>query len=330
MLTRALVLLIFAATRALGVSEENVEQTRDASPGGKLIVDVDFGTIDIAPGDEAHVIVKAYRKIAASDSAREKEYTDASPITITTQGNTTTVRARREGHGGNWTWSGNINMDARYTIRVPKNFNLELNTGGGAIIANDLAGSVKAETSGGDLKFARVRGPLRASSSGGHIELNSCDGAINVETSGGKIDSGNGNGTLTARTSGGSIVVKNFGGDAKVETSGGKLTLDKVRGRLNGETSGGSINATIPGPVPGDVKLETSAGRIDVVLPSDAAINLNAETGEGTVTSDLPIVAVRAGRDGLKGTINGGGKLLILRTGAGSIAIKSTAGDKAD
>jgi DUF4097 and DUF4098 domain-containing protein YvlB len=115
-----------------------------------------------------------------------------------------------------------------------------------------------------------------------------------------------------------------------VETSGGKLTLDNIRGRLNGETSGGSISATIPAPVPGDVKLETSAGRIDIALPSDAAINLNAETGEGTVTSDLPIVAVRAGRDGLKGTINGGGKSLILRTGAGSIAIKSSGGDKAD
>jgi len=32
----------------------------------------------------------------------------------------------------------------------------------------------------------------------------------------------------------------------------------------------------------------------------------------------------RAGRDGLKGTINGGGKSLVLRSGAGNIVIRST------
>jgi DUF4097 and DUF4098 domain-containing protein YvlB len=317
-----LVLLATALT-AIAVSEENVEQTTDTAPGGKLIVDVDFGTIDIAPGDDSHVMVKAYRKIVAGSPAQEKEYTDATPITITTQGHTTTVRAKPEGGDGDWNWSGNITMDARYTIRVPRSFNAEIHTGGGTIAINELAGNIKADTSGGDLKFARLRGPLRASSSGGHIDVNSCDGAINVETNGGRINAGTGNGTLTARTFGGAIAVHDFGGDAKVETSGGKLTLDNIQGRLFGETSGGSILATIPAPVPGDVKLETAAGRIEVTLPADAAMNLNAETDEGTVTSDLPILAAHSSRDGLKGTINGGGKALVLRTGAGSIAIKS-------
>jgi hypothetical protein len=70
--------------------------------------------------------------------------------------------------------------------------------------------------------------------------------------------------------------------------------------------------------------LETSAGQIEIALPPDAALDLNAETSEGCVTSELPMITKRAGREGLKGTINGGGKSLVLRTGAGNIVIKST------
>ena len=224
----------------------------------------------------------------------------------------------------NWSWTGHVQTQARYQIRVPSEINTELSTGGGEIVATDLSGSCKAETSGGNLKFTRMRGPLRASTSGGQIEMEACDGALNVETSGGKIESLAGSGSLNASTSGGSIVVRNFSGDTKVETSGGALKLENIRGRLMGETSGGSISATVPAPMPGDIKLETCAGQIEIALPPDAGLDLNAETNEGCVTSELPMITKRAGREGLQGTINGGGKSLVLRTGAGNIAIKST------
>jgi hypothetical protein len=74
------------------------------------------------------------------------------------------------------------------------------------------------------------------------------------------------------------------------------------------------------------VRLETGAGAIEVIIPSDAALTIDAETGIGSVRSDLPIASrTRGDSDGLKGTINGGGKSLHLRSGAGSISIKSRA-----
>ena len=92
---------------------------------------------------------------------------------------------------------------------------------------------------------------------------------------------------------------------------------------------GGFISAKIPSPVPGDVRLETGAGAIEVVVPNDAALTIDAETGIGSVHSDLPIASrTREDSDGIKGTINGGGKSLHLRSGAGSISIKSR-GDSA-
>ena len=325
MIIRVAFLFLALACSAFGLSEQRVNEEFDVTAGAKLLVDVDFGTIDLSHGTDSKIAVNVYRKIDGPSEEREKEYLAVTPLTIRKEGNTVVVSAqceRREKK--NWSWSGQTTMQARYTIRVPAEITAEVSTGGGEITANDLSGSFKAETSGGDLKFSRLRGPLRASTSGGHISLEACDGAINIETSGGKIDSLAGSGSLNASTSGGSIVVRNFGGDTKVETSGGALNLENIRGKLSGETSGGSITVSVPAPFPGDIKLETSAGRIEIAVPPDAGLDVNAETSEGSVTSDLPMVTKRAGRDGLQGTINGGGKSLVLRTGAGNIVIKST------
>ena len=324
MIIRFASIFLAAACPAFALSEQHAEGNFEVTPGARLVVEVDFGNIEVTRATDNKVAVTATRKIEGLPEAQESEYVSAAPILLAKEGNTVLVRARREGKGKNWSWSGNVQMQARYEIRVPAEINAELSTGGGEIAATEISGSCKAESCGGNLKFTRVRGPLRANTSGGQITLEACDGALRIETSGGKIDTLAGSGSLDASTSGGSIAVRNFSGDTKVETSGGALKLENIRGRLIGETSGGSISATVPAPLPGDIKLETSAGQIDIALPPDAGLDLNAETSEGSVTSELPMITKRAGREGLRGTINGGGKALVLRTGAGNILIKST------
>ncbi|MEY2440139.1 MAG: hypothetical protein QOI34_1524 [Verrucomicrobiota bacterium] len=317
-------LLLLVTWPACAATEQRVEESFDLGKGAKLIVDVDFGTIDLAHGPDDKITISAYRKIEASTEAQEKEYVASSPIEVIREGDTIVVRARHERRGSRWDWSGHVKTEARYVIRAPGELSSDLQTGGGAITAAETSGSCKAETGGGDLKFSRLRGPLKATSGGGHIVLEACDGALNVSTNGGKISTLSGSGTLNASTSGGSIVVRNFSGDTTVETGGGAINLENIRGKLVSETAGGSISATVPAPFAGDVQLETSAGKIEVTIPPDARLNLSAETSEGNVTSELPVTAERAGRDGLQGTINGGGKALTLRTGAGNIVIRST------
>ena len=321
------ILLLLTIGAASALTEENVNITRDAKSGGKLIVDVDFGSIEVAPGDNDKVVVNATRKISASSKDKEAEYLAAAPITVTSDGTTVVVRARR---GKDWDEDGQIcNNDARYSIHVPSTFDTDLKTEGGPITTTNLTGKVKAHTSGGDMKFSLLHGPIKADTDGGEIEVSGCEGKIEIETSGGQIEAIGGSGSLRANTSGGTIKVENFNGDANVETSGGQLALANIRGKLDAETAGGFISAKIPSPVPGDVRLETGAGAIEVVVPNDAALTIDAETGIGSVHSDLPIASrTREDSDGIKGTINGGGKSLRLRSGAGSITIKSR-GDSA-
>ena len=70
------------------------------------------------------------------------------------------------------------------------------------------------------------------------------------------------------------------------------------------------------------MELETSAGSIEVMVPPDAGLDIEAEASSGRVTSELPFTGTRTDRESMKGKINGGGKSLVLRSGAGSISIK--------
>jgi DUF4097 and DUF4098 domain-containing protein YvlB len=73
----------------------------------------------------------------------------------------------------------------------------------------------------------------------------------------------------------------------------------------------------------GDVRLSTSGGGVTVVVSEHAAFSLDAATSAGRVTSDLPVTVIgKVERDRLKGTVNGGGKSVVLRSSAGSIRLK--------
>ena len=69
--------------------------------------------------------------------------------------------------------------------------------------------------------------------------------------------------------------------------------------------------------------LRTSGpGKIEVVLSSSTAVNIDAGTS-GSISSDIPIqVQGLLTEDKLKGTLNGGGPLLKLRTSLGEIRLK--------
>jgi hypothetical protein len=325
---RNLLVLFALALTASASTEENISRQLDVTSGGKLVVDVDFGTINVATGADDKVVIEAHRKIDFGNQAQEKEYFAAAPVTISQDGNVVTVRARRAKSEGFWSF-GHSEMDGRYAIRVPKRFESDLNTEGGDISASEVTGNVTAKTSGGKLGFKNLEGTLTANTSGGSIEVEDCRGPIKIKTSGGDITVADGTGSLDARTSGGRIDVRNFFGDTEVKTSGGNLTLQRITGKLIGKTSGGSITASIPDAVIGDVKLETSAGNIDVSLPATATVDIDASTNVGEIFSHLPLETRDVDKEHLRGKLNGGGKSVKLQTSAGNITIKPSASEVA-
>jgi len=147
------------------------------------------------------------------------------------------------------------------------------------------------------------------------LDLHSSDGHISVDgTSGGaRID-----------TSDGAIEVRNFNGTLRARTSDGHITVDGVLNEVYLSSGDGRIELTARQGSTMDRGwlIHTSDGRVEVRLPDNFAAELYAHTGDGRITMDFPVtVSGSIERSRMRGKLNGGGQLLEISTGDGSIHV---------
>jgi hypothetical protein len=314
-----------ASTLVCADAEDEISKTFNPGPGGKLVIEVDRGSITVKGTDSGAVTVQVSRKAKGWSESGAREILDKHQVTINQEGSDVVVRARMTGGELRNLWSGGRNLQVRYEITVPHKFNLEAQTAGGAIQVQELEGKIKATTAGGGMDFAKIKGPIEARTSGGGINVADCTGNVNVDTAGGGIKIGEVGGEVVAQTSGGGITVQKVEGRVKVRTSGGGIRIDNAGGEVSAETSGGPIETRF-GQVPrGEVTLHTSGGGITVRLPESAGIDLDARSSGGSVKCDFPITlpaGTSTKRDVLVGKINGGGAKVVARTSGGGISIQ--------
>ncbi len=317
----AALMLAGTCISAFASTEEQIHKQFPANPGGTLVVDVDFGGIEISTNSAGEVAIDVYRKITRRKKADEEAYLKDRPVKFSSEDGTVRVESKGKVRE-TWTWGRKRSNEAKYTISVPSHFNVRLRTSGGGIRIKALAGNVDAATGGGGLEFQNVQGTIDAQTSGGGIHLNNCDGEIGIRTSGGGLEIVGGSGALEGKTSGGGITVEDFEGPVRVSTSGGHIRIKDAAAALEASTSGGSIEASLKS-VADAVSLTTSGGHVSVGVPPDAAFELDARTSGGHVSCELPITIVgKLEHDKLSGKVNGGGQKIYLRTSGGSIEVK--------
>ncbi|MDI6766513.1 MAG: DUF4097 family beta strand repeat-containing protein [Bacteroidota bacterium] len=254
-------------------ADKKYEQTFNVQPDGKLIIDADIGNISVTGGDVHEVSVQIY--VEGSDE-QIKKYN----IKFDQDGNTVKIKGnykRRHINLFQTDW-----LDVQFDIKIPNNFNLDIQTSGGNITVTNVNGNINGETSGGNIEILNV------------------DGDIRMETSGGNV------------------VVKQASGKLFLETSGGNIELKNIDGKLNASTSGGNIYASAISNM--GIDLSTSGGNITVELPKTITADVRAETSGGDVSCDLEFSGKI--KDGsMKGKIGGGGNMIRLETSGGDIVI---------
>ena len=176
-------------------------------------------------------------------------------------------------------------------VRMPKQADLRVESGDGAVKADGLIGTVDLRTGDGSVTVNSLVGAVR---------LHTGDGAIDAGDLDGKCDAVSGDGHI--RLTGRFDVLRAKSGDGRIEVSalhGSKLD------------SGWSISS-------GD-------GSIEVALPKDLPVDLDASTSDGHVSSDIPIsVEGVLSKSRVHGKMNGGGQTLTIRTGDGSVHLKQS------
>jgi hypothetical protein len=304
-------------------TQGDIQRTFSARPGGRLIMDVEPGSIEVKTTGDSRIVVDVLRKVEWSSNARAEEILSQHEVNFEQQGNDLMIRAKMPNGFLRWRRLG---LQVRYVVSIPTEFNVDLKTSGGGIRVDDLRGEVRVKTSGGGLQFGKIEGPISGATSGGGITLAGCNGKVDVRTSGGGINIGSGTGELLAETSGGGIEIADFAGDAVVRTSGGAIRINRIEGSIDASTSGGPIVAALGGQPKKDCRLHTSGGGITVGLDESLALNINAEASGGGVTTELPLTVQGELRKGLlRGTLNGGGQALVLQTSGGSIHLRKLA-----
>lgn len=304
-----------------GETEETINKSFNVKEGGQLVVDVDFGSIDISVANGSKVGIQITRRVSRGGKEAEEDFLNSRPVLITQEGNTIAIRSRSESKTLN-IWRGGQKTEARYNITLPQTFDARVKTSGGSIDIKDLRGDVNARTSGGGLRFSNLKGPLDGHTSGGSIRVSSCEGSLRIQTSGGGIDVESGEGSLEGRTSGGSVSVRRFGGPLKVSTSGGGIRIEEASGKIDARTSGGSVSATVA-TISAPVRLSTSGGSVTLSTSPDSAFTLDASSSGGGASSEIPVVIEgKPSKSHLRGTVNGGGNLVELRSSGGGVRIK--------
>lgn len=176
-------------------------------------------------------------------------------------------------------------------VRYPHhNFNIEWGQHKvDIIIEMPREGRVNLRTGDGKIDIAGLKGEM---------DLHSGDGSENVEGVDGKLRATTGDGHITAHGRFDELELKT--GDGHVEARAASGSSLAAGWRL--ETGDGNVSLEVPGELSADVDLHTSDGHIDLDMPI---------TTEGKIRQNE-----------VRGKLNGGGSLLTIRTGDGSIHLR--------
>lgn len=194
-------------------------------------------------------------------------------------------RETRSFFGG---WRG---RSPEITILTPTETDLNLNSGDGSLALAGLRGSLDAHTGDGSISGEELSGALRLTTGNGSVQLHRAEG------------------TLYATT-----------GD-------GSMSLDGRFSQFEARSGDGSIQLRLaPGStLTSSSNVSTGDGSIALNLSHDLRAEVDASTGDGNIASSVPMLTTTSGRrNRVHGTMNGGGPLIRLHSGDGSIAISGS------
>jgi len=212
------------------------------------------------------------------------------------------VRFPRHVFQVNW---GNRRVDIE--IKVPRTANLDLHTGDGNVDVQGVNGAILLRSGDGNLTLSELQGTLKAHTGDGNIDVRNARGEVTLHTGDGRIDLTGIDGSLTAET-----------GDGRVHVNGRFDVLDV-------KTGDGGIDAVASegSKLDANWRLNTGDGNLTLRLPATIAADVELRTSDGNIDFDMPVtVSGRQGKREVHGQINGGGKLISLRTGDGSIRLE--------
>jgi DUF4097 and DUF4098 domain-containing protein YvlB len=192
-------------------------------------------------------------------------------------------------------------------IRMPKDGDLQVETGDGAVEASALNGSISIHTHDGSIKANHLSGSIDLHSGDGSINVSSLMGSVRLRTGDGAIEGSDLDGTFEANSGDGRIRLVGRFDALKVKSGDGGVEARALQGsKLDSAWN-----------------VVTGSGSVEIALPGTLQVNIDATTGDGHISLDMPVsVQGTISKSQVHGKMNGGGQTLTIHTGDGSIHLK--------
>ena len=213
----AAVLGLASISAAHAAIESPIHRSFNVRPGGTITIDADLGDIKVTSGG-SNVSVDVIRRARTSSQSKADDLFKDLVVSFTPEGDSVRIRAKYDQPSSWFHWNWNNDLDVRFVVSVPSQYNVDLKTSGGDITVSDLNGQAKVNTSGGDVSLGHIAGAVDAHTSGGDISMAGSQANAMLSTSGGDIKVDNTTGALNVKTSGGSIDIGRAQGDLKAHT----------------------------------------------------------------------------------------------------------------
>jgi DUF4097 and DUF4098 domain-containing protein YvlB len=291
--------ILGAAILAPGARAEEWSKSYTVSGRAQVRVDTNDGAVRIATSDSKQV---EFRVIYEGYELNKNLHIDSRQ-----DGDSVQINARVTGHWG-FSW-GRGRRGPRIEVRMPKDADLQIDTGDGSVETQPIKGHVKIHTGDGSVRVQAIDGD---------VDIDTGDGSITVEGAKGEIRLHTGDGHIDAR---------NLDGRVDANSGDGHIKIDGRLDALNVKTGDGSIDARVePGSkLSGGWSIRTGDGSVDMVLPADLQANIDASTNDGHISLGIPVtVEGTFSNSQIHGKMNGGGQSLTIHTGDGSIRLSKS------
>lgn len=151
------------------------------------------------------------------------------------------------------------------------------------------------------------------------------EGNVNLRTGDGRIEVAGLKGAMDLHTGDGSESLTGVDGKLHATTGDGHIQADGRFDELELKTGDGHVDvrAANGSTLSANWRLETGDGSVSLELPPSLSADVDLHTSDGHIDLDMPIVTQGTIRQNeIHGKLNGGGNLLRIHTGDGSIRLK--------
>lgn len=285
---------VFAEERVYREGNGWVQEITGSIAAAKVLkVKVEMGGVRIHGGNPGDIRYVVHNRVYVSSEKEARRMFERYHISAGSNGQAAWLV-------GDWDGASPRKFTAQFDFDVPRELeNVKVETEGGEVSANDLAGNITSSSGGGNVHFGVIGGSVSAETGGGNVDVKHAGGTVRVETGGGNVELGEVGGWTTVETGGGNIHLASAGGAVNIQTGGGNIHTGNCSAEVKASTGGGLIDlGDIKGPVTIDtgggsirmlsagglVRAESGAGQLDLGKIYDG---IHAETGGGGITAQL-------------------------------------------